>query len=113
MGSSRQYENLEGVVYIFEIVIYYKSSCLKYLSFFTGDTHVVEIPKSEMEVVKGQMAVLHAWYSPNSDISQNAVTWQFIGNGTKPVSSSKRKSAGINRTVNPILTFSWENKGKL
>ncbi|XP_075892441.1 endothelial cell-selective adhesion molecule [Nelusetta ayraudi] len=50
-----------------------------------GDTLAVEIPRSEIEVVKGQMVVLHAWYSPNSDISKNAVTWQFFGNGTKPV----------------------------
>lgn len=82
-------------------------------SVMPGDTLAVEIPRSEIEVVKGQMVVLHAWYSPNSDISKNAVTWQFFGNGTKPVRSSKRKSAGINRTVDPILIFSWENKGKL
>lgn len=58
-----------------------------------GDTQAVEIPRSEMEVVKGQMVVLHAWYSPNSDISKNAVTWQFFGNGTKPVRSLEHKSA--------------------
>lgn len=58
-----------------------------------GDTQAVEIPRSEMEVVKGQMVVLHAWYSPNSDISKNAVTWQFFGNGTKPVRSSEHESA--------------------
>lgn len=79
-----------------------------------GDTHAVEIPRKEMEVVKGQMVVLHAWYSPNSDISQNIVTWQFVGNGSKPVRSWKKgKSAGTNRSSNPFLTFSWENKGKL
>lgn len=38
-----------------------------------------------MEVVKGQMAVLHAWYSPSSDISKNSVTWQFNTNKSKPV----------------------------
>ncbi|XP_030259621.1 endothelial cell-selective adhesion molecule isoform X2 [Sparus aurata] len=50
-----------------------------------GDTQAVEIPRGEMEVVKGQMAVLQAWYSPTADISKNSVTWQFFGNGTKPV----------------------------
>lgn len=50
-----------------------------------GDAQAVEIPRAEMEVVKGQMAVLHAWYSPGSDISKNSVTWQIFGNGTKPV----------------------------
>ncbi|XP_073342138.1 endothelial cell-selective adhesion molecule, partial [Pagrus major] len=49
------------------------------------DTQAVEIPRGEMEVVKGQMAVLQAWYSPTSEISKNSVTWQFFGNGTKPV----------------------------
>ncbi|KAM3616505.1 uncharacterized protein V6R79_019039 [Siganus canaliculatus] len=50
-----------------------------------GDTQAVETPRGEMEVVEGQMVMLHAWYSPNSDISKNSVTWQFFGNGTKPV----------------------------
>lgn len=50
-----------------------------------GDTQVVEIPRREMEVVKGQIAVLQAWYSPGSDISKNSVTWQFYVNGSKPV----------------------------
>ncbi|XP_065816133.1 endothelial cell-selective adhesion molecule isoform X2 [Labrus bergylta] len=49
------------------------------------DTHKVEIPRGEMEVVKGQMVVLHAWYSPNSDISKNTVVWHFTGNESKPV----------------------------
>uniref|UniRef100_A0A3Q3MDR5 Endothelial cell adhesion molecule b n=1 Tax=Mastacembelus armatus TaxID=205130 RepID=A0A3Q3MDR5_9TELE len=31
------------------------------------------MPRSEMEVVRGQMVVLHAWYSPHSDISKNSV----------------------------------------
>lgn len=52
-----------------------------------GDTQTVEIPRGEMEVVKGQMVVLHAWYSPNSDVSENTVMWQFTGNGSKPVRS--------------------------
>uniref|UniRef100_UPI0037E8AB48 endothelial cell-selective adhesion molecule n=1 Tax=Semicossyphus pulcher TaxID=241346 RepID=UPI0037E8AB48 len=50
-----------------------------------GDTHKVEIPRGEMEVVKGQMVVLHAWYSPNSDISKNTVVWHFTGNESKQV----------------------------
>ncbi|TWW77069.1 Endothelial cell-selective adhesion molecule [Takifugu flavidus] len=50
-----------------------------------SDTQGVEIPRREMEVVKGQVAVLHAWYSPSSDISKNSVTWQFNTNGSKPV----------------------------
>ncbi|XP_070762099.1 endothelial cell-selective adhesion molecule, partial [Enoplosus armatus] len=49
------------------------------------DTHKVEIPRREMEVVKGQMVVLHAWYSPISDISKNSVIWHFMGNESKQV----------------------------
>uniref|UniRef100_A0A087XP66 Endothelial cell adhesion molecule b n=1 Tax=Poecilia formosa TaxID=48698 RepID=A0A087XP66_POEFO len=50
---------------------------------FPGDTRKVEMPSREMEVVKGQMVVLQAWYSPSSDISQNTVIWHFTGNESK------------------------------
>ncbi|XP_071351879.1 endothelial cell-selective adhesion molecule [Trachinotus anak] len=50
-----------------------------------GDTQKVEIPRGEMEVVKGQMVVLHAWYSPSSDISRNSVVWNFMGNKSTQV----------------------------
>lgn len=46
---------------------------------------MVEIPRREMEVVKGQMVVLQAWYSPQADISKNSVIWQFVGNESKQV----------------------------
>ncbi|KAG8001906.1 Endothelial cell-selective adhesion molecule [Nibea albiflora] len=49
------------------------------------DTQKVEIPRGEMEVVKGQVVVLHAWYSPNADISKNSVIWNFVGNESKQV----------------------------
>ncbi|XP_035987094.1 endothelial cell-selective adhesion molecule isoform X1 [Fundulus heteroclitus] len=52
---------------------------------FPGDTRKVEMPSREMEVVKGQMVVLQAWYSPSSDISQNTVIWHFTGNESKQV----------------------------
>ncbi|XP_042270867.1 endothelial cell-selective adhesion molecule [Thunnus albacares] len=58
---------------------------LMLLWIFQGDTQKVEIPRGEMEVVKGQMVVLHAWYSPNSDISKNSVVWHFVGNESKQV----------------------------
>lgn len=50
-----------------------------------GDTRRVEIPWKHMEVVKGQMVMLHAWYSPNSDISKNSVIWNFVGNESTQV----------------------------
>ncbi|KAK2847415.1 hypothetical protein Q5P01_010414 [Channa striata] len=46
---------------------------------------MVEIPRREMEVVRGQMVVLQAWYSPHSDISKNTVIWHFVGNESKQV----------------------------
>ncbi|XP_023258068.1 endothelial cell-selective adhesion molecule-like isoform X2 [Seriola lalandi dorsalis] len=52
---------------------------------FQGDTQKVEIPRGEMEAVKGQMVVLHAWYSPSSDISRNSVVWNFMGNKSTQV----------------------------
>ncbi|XP_023120890.2 endothelial cell-selective adhesion molecule isoform X2 [Amphiprion ocellaris] len=58
---------------------------LMFMWIFQGDTQKVEFPKKEMEVVRGQMVVLHAWYSPNSDISKNTVVWHFKGNESKQV----------------------------
>ncbi|XP_053729149.1 endothelial cell-selective adhesion molecule isoform X1 [Synchiropus splendidus] len=58
---------------------------LMLLWIFRGDTQKVEIPRTEMEVVKGQMVVLQAWYSPLSDISKNSVIWHFTGNDSKQV----------------------------
>lgn len=69
-----------------------------------GDNQKVEIPKGEMEVVKGQMVMLQAWYSPNSDISKNSVVWLFMGNGSEQVRRSKHKSSVISCIVNPALT---------
>ncbi|XP_037836461.1 endothelial cell-selective adhesion molecule [Kryptolebias marmoratus] len=50
-----------------------------------GDTKKVEMPSKEMEVVRGQMVVLQAWYSPSADISLNSVVWQFTRNESKQV----------------------------
>ncbi|XP_062329898.1 endothelial cell-selective adhesion molecule isoform X1 [Osmerus eperlanus] len=52
-----------------------------------GDSQRVEIPRRDMEVVKGQMAVLQAWYSPNSDIHKNTVIWNFMANESKQIIS--------------------------
>lgn len=48
---------------------------------------MVEIPRREIEVVRGQMVVLQAWYSPSSDISKNTVIWNFMGNKSKQVNT--------------------------
>ncbi|KAK5868782.1 hypothetical protein PBY51_009762 [Eleginops maclovinus] len=49
------------------------------------DTKDVEIPRGDLEVVKGQMVMLQAWYSPLSDISKNSVMWLFKGKESKQV----------------------------
>lgn len=62
-------------------------------------------------MVKGQIAVLQAWYSPGSDISKNSVTWQFFGNGTKPVRRHLLRiklfpEQGLNLTIAGLLPMS-------
>ncbi|XP_029301742.1 LOW QUALITY PROTEIN: endothelial cell-selective adhesion molecule [Cottoperca gobio] len=52
---------------------------------FQGDTKNVEFPRGEMEVVRGQMVMLHAWYTPRSDINKNSVMWLFKGKEPKQV----------------------------
>ncbi|MEQ2262555.1 hypothetical protein XENORESO_015780 [Xenotaenia resolanae] len=68
------------------------------------DTRKVEMPSREMEVVKGQMVVLQAWYSPSSDISQNTVIWHFTGNDSKQVInfSSGKVGHGQNEFTNRV-----------
>ncbi|KAK0133278.1 Endothelial cell-selective adhesion molecule [Merluccius polli] len=66
------------------------------------DSKIVEIPRKEMEVVKGQMAVLHAWYSPSSDIAKNTVIWHFNGNESKQVINFSSGEVGHGQNE-----FSW------
>ncbi|CAB1417620.1 unnamed protein product [Pleuronectes platessa] len=63
-----------------------------------GDTHKVEIPRAELEVVKGEMVVLQAWYSPNSDISRNSVIWQFMGNKSRQVINFSSGEVGLGQS---------------
>uniref|UniRef100_A0A4W5QVN2 Endothelial cell adhesion molecule b n=1 Tax=Hucho hucho TaxID=62062 RepID=A0A4W5QVN2_9TELE len=59
------------------------------------DSQQVEMPMREMEVVKGQMVVLQAWYSPTSDIGRNSVIWNFMANDSKQVISYSNGEPGI------------------
>lgn len=59
-----------------------------YIFSLVGDLQRVEIPRKDMEVIKGQMVVLEAWYTPTSLIEKNTVIWQFMTNDSKQVSSS-------------------------
>ncbi|XP_010890537.2 endothelial cell-selective adhesion molecule isoform X2 [Esox lucius] len=68
---------------------------LSLLWIFQGDSQRVEIPRREMEVVKGQMVVLQAWYSPTSDISRNSIIWNFMANESKLVISYSNGEPGI------------------
>nr|XP_023681882.1 endothelial cell-selective adhesion molecule-like isoform X1 [Paramormyrops kingsleyae] len=60
-----------------------------------GDSQRVEMPRMDVEVVKGQMVVLQAWYSPTSDISKNTVIWNFMANDSKQVISYSSGQIGI------------------
>nr|XP_023681890.1 immunoglobulin superfamily member 11-like [Paramormyrops kingsleyae] len=53
------------------------------------------MPRMDVEVVKGQMVVLQAWYSPTSDISKNTVIWNFMANDSKQVISYSSGQIGI------------------
>ncbi|XP_035010919.1 endothelial cell-selective adhesion molecule isoform X1 [Hippoglossus stenolepis] len=71
---------------------------LLFMWMFQGDTHRVEIPRGELEVVKGAMVVLQAWYSPNSDISRNSVIWQFMGNKSRQVINFSSGEVGLGQS---------------
>lgn len=51
-----------------------------------GDSQRVEMPRMDVEVIKGQMVVLEAWYTPTSVIEKNAVIWNFMASDSKQVS---------------------------
>ncbi|XP_029571216.1 endothelial cell-selective adhesion molecule isoform X1 [Salmo trutta] len=68
---------------------------LSLLWVFQGDSQQVEMPRREREVVKGQMVVLQAWYSPTSDIGRNSVIWNFMANDSKQVISYSNGEPGI------------------
>ncbi|XP_030633951.1 endothelial cell-selective adhesion molecule [Chanos chanos] len=75
------------------------SVCLRAVSelfgFGLGDSQRVEIPRKEMEVVRGQMVVLEAWYTPTSVIEKNSVIWKFMTNDSKQIISYTAGEIGI------------------
>ncbi|XP_018598304.1 endothelial cell-selective adhesion molecule-like [Scleropages formosus] len=60
-----------------------------------GDSQRVEIPRKDMEVIRGQIVVLQAWYSPTSDIDKNTVIWNFMANDSKQIISYSSGQIGI------------------
>ncbi|XP_008307677.1 endothelial cell-selective adhesion molecule-like isoform X1 [Cynoglossus semilaevis] len=60
-----------------------------------GEGQRVELSSAEVEVVKGDMVVFQAWYSPNSDFSKNSVVWQWTGNKTKQVINFSSGEVGL------------------
>ncbi|XP_055081966.1 endothelial cell-selective adhesion molecule [Periophthalmus magnuspinnatus] len=64
-----------------------------------GDTEGVEIPTKEIEVVKGRMVTLQAWYSPSLDISKNVVIWTFETNKSTPVINFSSGKVGYGQNV--------------
>lgn len=51
-----------------------------------GDSQRVEMPRKDMEAIKGQTVVLEAWYTPTSVIKKNTVIWNFMASDSKQVS---------------------------
>ncbi|XP_072320312.1 endothelial cell-selective adhesion molecule isoform X2 [Eucyclogobius newberryi] len=64
-----------------------------------GDTQGVEIPTKVIEVVKGRMVMLQAWYSPSLDISKNVVIWTFETNKSTPVINFSSGKVGYGQNV--------------
>ncbi|XP_067307952.1 endothelial cell-selective adhesion molecule isoform X2 [Pseudorasbora parva] len=62
---------------------------------FPGDSQQVEVPRKDMEVIMGQMAVLEAWYTPTNSIEKNTVIWTFWANDSKQVISYSTGQIGI------------------
>ncbi|KAM9385072.1 endothelial cell adhesion molecule a [Pholidichthys leucotaenia] len=50
------------------------------------------------DVIKGQMVVLKATYSANSDPSNHIITWTFVTNKTQPIISYSKDSTSINNS---------------
>ncbi|XP_031440099.1 immunoglobulin superfamily member 11 isoform X2 [Clupea harengus] len=59
------------------------------------DSQRVEMPRKEMEVTQGQVAVLQAWYSPTSSIQRNTVIWNFMANDSKQIISYSSGENGM------------------
>nr|XP_055052266.1 endothelial cell-selective adhesion molecule [Misgurnus anguillicaudatus] len=62
---------------------------------FSGDSHRVEMPMKDIEVIMGQMVVLEAWYTPTTAIEKNTVIWSF---NTKQIISYSSGQIGIGST---------------
>lgn len=60
-----------------------------------GDLQKVEMPRKDMEVIKGQMVVLEAWYTPTSLIEKNTVIWNFMANDSKQIISYTSGQIGM------------------
>ncbi|KAG7322122.1 hypothetical protein KOW79_014980 [Hemibagrus wyckioides] len=69
---------------------------LTFLRLFpAGDSQKVEMPKKDVEAIKGQMVVLEAWYTPTSIIEKNTVIWNFMASDSKQIISYSSGEIGI------------------
>ncbi|XP_053502555.1 endothelial cell-selective adhesion molecule isoform X2 [Ictalurus furcatus] len=65
------------------------------LLLFPGDSQRVEMPRKDMEAIKGQTVVLEAWYTPTSVIKKNTVIWNFMASDSKQIISYSSGEIGI------------------
>ncbi|XP_035389818.1 endothelial cell-selective adhesion molecule isoform X1 [Electrophorus electricus] len=68
---------------------------LTLLRVFPADSQRVEMPKKDLEVIKGQMVVLEAWYTPTSAIEKNIIIWNFMANDSKQIISYTSGQTGM------------------
>ncbi|XP_046718168.1 endothelial cell-selective adhesion molecule isoform X2 [Silurus meridionalis] len=59
------------------------------------DSQRVEMPRKDVEAIKGQMVVLEAWYTPTSAIKKNTVIWNFMASGSTQIISYSSGEIGI------------------
>ncbi|XP_062377286.1 endothelial cell-selective adhesion molecule [Sardina pilchardus] len=70
-----------------------------------GDSQRVEMPRRELEVTRGQMVLLQAWYSPTSSIDRNAVIWNFMANDSKQIITYTSGEIGISHEFRKRVGF--------
>ncbi|XP_076833534.1 endothelial cell-selective adhesion molecule [Brachyhypopomus gauderio] len=62
---------------------------------FPADSLRVEMPKKDLEVIRGQVVFLEAWYTPTSAIEKNTVIWNFMANDSKQIISYTSGQTGM------------------
>ncbi|KAM3868875.1 endothelial cell adhesion molecule a [Diretmus argenteus] len=70
---------------------------LTFLLGLSGVLAEIQMPQTSMEVIKGQMVVLKAWYTqpPGTNKNSNTILWNFVSNNTKLIISYTKDSTSV------------------